>query len=699
MIDTFVGPGMSAALSTPQSRAVSKAADGSTLPWFRLARTEAVVSTEPTDSTQPERKLTLTYSGRIIDHLGLQMYQSPVAAVAELVANAWDADCEMVRIDLPSALGDDAEIVVDDDGVGMTFEECQARFLNVGYGRRGQQSVEWSSKKTRRILGRKGIGKFAGFGIAGVVRIETVSELTGERTTFEMDISKLRSDEYVKPQGTEIDLIAYDGPESDRRSEHGTTVRLRQLALSRRRNPGQFAQSMARRFLLHQAASDFQVLVNGEALPDADGLLPLQFSFPEEYREDELPDGLRIDGEWAVEQVGDDEIRWRVRFYEDPIGEEELRGVSVFSGVKMVQSPFFFNLTGGLPGQHGQQYLSGQVQADFLDEQENDLVAPERQRVNWDHPAASPIEAWGQRRLRQLLGLWRDRRGEERKKRLEERLVGFAGRLGRLQQYERKTVSQALRRLAQIETLSDAQFEDLGAAMMTAWEQGRLKDLVDEIAQAEDLAADQLVDILAEAQVLTALNTAEAVKTKLLIVGGLKQRIARRELENAVRDYISEHPWLVSPKWETFAVERSMKTLLDRALDESGIATDDNFRGRVDLALASGDHLLILEFMRPGLRLNWDHVNRFERYVRIVRTNLEANTGGNFRRVTGYIVADKLDDDSVLMGKVETLERDDMFAQDWSALFAKAVSQWSEFLAALAEQDPEDERLQILGTQ
>ena len=428
------------------------------------------MNTEAADSSEAERTLTLTYSGRIIDHLGLQMYQSPVAAVAELVANAWDADCEKVSIRLPEGLDEGAEIVVKDDGLGMTFAECQKRFLNVGYARRGKNTAQWSRTKKRRILGRKGIGKFAGFGIAEIVRVETVSEETGEKTVFEMNISKLRSEEYVDRQGTEIDLIDYDGPDADRRQDRGTTVRLRSLALSRRRDPAQFAQSMARRFLLHQSASDFQILVNGKPLPDDDELLPLQFSFPREYRPNEMPKGLQIDEDWAVESVGDDEIRWRVRFYEEPIGEEELRGVSVFSGVKMVQAPFFFNLSGGLPGQHGQQYLSGQVQADFLDEQEVDLVAPERQRVNWDHPTASPIEHWGQRRLRQLLGLWRDRRGEERQRKLEERLEGFAKRLERLQRHEQRTVTQALRRLAQIETLSDSQFEELGAAMMTAWE-------------------------------------------------------------------------------------------------------------------------------------------------------------------------------------------------------------------------------------
>jgi hypothetical protein len=43
-------------------------------------------------SIEPEKKLRLSFHGRIIDSLGIQMYQSPVAAVAELIANAWDAD-------------------------------------------------------------------------------------------------------------------------------------------------------------------------------------------------------------------------------------------------------------------------------------------------------------------------------------------------------------------------------------------------------------------------------------------------------------------------------------------------------------------------------------------------------------------------------------------------------------------------------
>ncbi len=648
------------------------------------------------EEKEPERVLKLNYSGRIIDHLGLQMYQSPVAAIAELVANAWDADADKVEITLPDLLTESAEIVIKDNGHGMDFNQCRDRFLNVGYARRGNKNVERSPRKGRRILGRKGIGKFAGFGIAQVIRVETISGVNGEATIFEMDMAKLRSDEYVNLGGSKVDLIDYKEPDPDRRKDHGTTIRLKHLNLSHRRDPVAFAQSMARRFLLHQTAADFRILVNGSLLPDGDQIFPVQFTFPAEYRMPERPEGLRTAGDWGIETVGGKEISWRVRFYQDPIGEEELRGISIFAGGKMVQAPFFFNLSGGLPGQHGQQYISGQIQADFIDEQDKDLVAPERQRVNWEHPLAAELQEWGRQRLRQLLNIWRDRRSEERVKQLEERISGFVSRLSKLRDHERRTLSRALRRVAQIETLTQTQFEDLGDSMLTAWEQGRLRDLIADIAEAEHLTPDKLVNLLAEAQVLIALNTAEAVKTKLHAVGGLKQRIAMHELENAVRDYISQHPWLVSPDWETFAVETAVFDLLSKARTESGIAAEGDFRGRVDLALSSGTHLLILEFMRPGLALDWDHVTRFERYVRIVRGDLAANTGGKFVRATGYVVADKLQGRPEFRDKLNALLKDDMYAMDWPMLFSKALAQWKDFLKILVARDPQDERLKAL---
>lgn len=39
-----------------------------------------------------QKTVKLKFNSKIIDQLGTDMYQHPVAAIAELISNAWDAD-------------------------------------------------------------------------------------------------------------------------------------------------------------------------------------------------------------------------------------------------------------------------------------------------------------------------------------------------------------------------------------------------------------------------------------------------------------------------------------------------------------------------------------------------------------------------------------------------------------------------------
>jgi HSP90 family molecular chaperone len=192
------------------------------------------MNTTPTPSEKTEKKLKLAFHGRVIDHLGIQMYQSPTAALAEMVSNAWDADAEKIEITLPDSISPAAVIVIHDNGKGMTFEECQNRFLNIGYDRREGEPVGVSEEKNRPVLGRKGIGKFAGFGIAEVIRVETISKKNGERTVFELNLSTLRGDSYIEGS-TDIAVIESSGPSEEMRALCGTTITLKSLALRRLR--------------------------------------------------------------------------------------------------------------------------------------------------------------------------------------------------------------------------------------------------------------------------------------------------------------------------------------------------------------------------------------------------------------------------------------------------------------------------------
>ncbi|MCY4000864.1 MAG: ATP-binding protein [Bacteroidetes bacterium] len=638
------------------------------------------------------KTLLLEFPGRVIEHLGIQMYQSPVNAIAELVANAWDADATTVDIELPQASTDpEAVFQILDNGIGMKFDDCQDFFLAVGCNRREEESYK-KSQLGRSVLGRKGIGKFAGFGVARVMTVRTISKETGERTVFSLDLDVLSAQNASTIDRKEIRVLEYDPPELGRRSQHGTVITLSKLRIHRAPSEEQFRQSMARRFLLHEEQADFTISVQGEPLPQSFDVAGFEYQFPLDLPK--LQNGIVINTDgWGIETVEGHEIRWRFLFQKETIEEEELRGVAVFARGKLAQMPFFFNLTHGLTGRHGTEYLAGQVVADFIDQLPSDLISTERQRINWDREETAPLLDWAQGRLKQVLRIWAELRAEEKRKRLEERLVGFATRLNRLQKHERKTVEQALIALGKVPTLSEQQYDELGQAILTAWEHGRLKGLIAEIAEAEDLNESTLLDVLMEARILTALQTVEVVRTKLEAIQNLRLRIEKKDLENSIRDFIAQNPWLISPEWETFKKETSLQRVTGQAAGTSKLLAN-TYRGRVDLTMSSGRHLLVIEFVRPGQTVDWDHLSRFERYVLTIRSAIMTSTEAVFRSVTGYIIADHLDKNSDSVAKIQLLAKDDMYALDWHALLEKAEAGWSDFLNILEERGSGDFRME-----
>lgn len=137
-----------------------------------------------------ERQLTMSFAGRLIKHLGLQMYSGAVPALAELIANAWDAMAKNIYITIPlnRSLESTDKIVVKDDGHGMSFEECNNHYLVVGRDRRdeeGDYSKKYGEVNQRKLMSRKGIGKLSGFGIANRIEVRTVKD--GLVTHFALD--------------------------------------------------------------------------------------------------------------------------------------------------------------------------------------------------------------------------------------------------------------------------------------------------------------------------------------------------------------------------------------------------------------------------------------------------------------------------------------------------------------------------------
>lgn len=126
-------------------------------------------------ATSKEYKLEI--DPRILELLGPSLYTNIYYVLAELIANAYDADAKNVYI---TAHKDD--ITVEDDGHGMSYEDGDiARYLNVGGATRDSEEESFTRSGKRRRMGRKGVGKLAALSVSENVDIMTKAgdELSG----------------------------------------------------------------------------------------------------------------------------------------------------------------------------------------------------------------------------------------------------------------------------------------------------------------------------------------------------------------------------------------------------------------------------------------------------------------------------------------------------------------------------------------
>jgi hypothetical protein len=207
------------------------------------------------------RELVMTISLNALEHLGLNLYSNIPAVLSEIVANAWDADANLVTITIDKA---SETITIEDDGTGMDRDGVIDRFLAVGFKRREQMGENTAGG--RKPMGRKGIGKLSIFSIAQIAEIYTS---TGSaRTAFKIDREAIRTAISGKaPKDYKPQEIA-DWPKNLKK---GTRIILSGLSkhLSGMTVEG-LKRRVARRFSVIGPKFDFKVAVNGVAIESED---------------------------------------------------------------------------------------------------------------------------------------------------------------------------------------------------------------------------------------------------------------------------------------------------------------------------------------------------------------------------------------------------------------------------------------------
>jgi len=100
--------------------------------------------------------------------------RKPVAALSELIWNALDADAENVVVDFQrNALGGLDQIIISDDGTGISPEDAQVGFEELG--KSWKQRTRATRSKQRLLHGQGGKGRFRAFALGGSVEWKSIT--------------------------------------------------------------------------------------------------------------------------------------------------------------------------------------------------------------------------------------------------------------------------------------------------------------------------------------------------------------------------------------------------------------------------------------------------------------------------------------------------------------------------------------------
>jgi len=565
--------------------------------------------------------LRLRFLGALVEELGRRMYPSLTATIAELISNAWDADAENVWIEIPFGVSwtANSRIVVTDDGNGMTREEAANRYLIVGVKRR-TQGGDLSGRKKRKVHGRKGIGKLAAFGTADILELATKPIANSAVTAFSLDYEKIRG----SPAGSDVPVSEIDSPTSltlrdGPQLEHGTRIELSRLNLTQPISEDRFVQSMSRRFAL--AATEMAVLVNGKPLERFE--VPTRFRFPPHA----LPEGAATEGDFALETVDGNQVRWWMGFTPRPIEEEDLRGVSVIARGKMAQRPFMFQRGRGVGGQLGQEYLVGEVFADWVDDDPDvtgDLISTNRAELMFEDPRLAEFLRWGRERVNWAL---RTREGLIEQENIDRLQLSpeIDRRLSEFTRPEQKVFRGIGARLAKIPEIAPEHVEGLMVDLLDGHSDKAVREMIDAINAAQPDQQDLIWPLVAEFGLIDARRLKSIIEARLAVIAKLRALVqgGAREVPE-IHQHIKANYWLIDPRWQLMDDEVGLTKLLE---DQFGVNQLDNEGMRLDFVYCLGprnrarrDMVFLVEIKRGALpegtprKVDRDELERFYRY-------------------------------------------------------------------------------------
>jgi len=536
-----------------------------------------------------------------VDKLGVRLYDRVSAVVAELIANAYDADAENVSVQVPLntllARRDSQTKLIDgygymievkDDGHGMTPTDVNEHFLWVGKDRRKDPNLGSQSRhKKRNVMGRKGIGKLAPFGICKIIEVISAGgELTDQGyivSHFKMDYDQIleHTDKPIEIEQGELDRTF--------KNESGTIIRLRNFLPKRVPDRETFHRQLSVRFGLPQ--SKFRIMVRDSRNPDENQPFTVgSYEIPlmENSRIDLAPLPVNLEDGQKLHVTG-----W-MGLAKDAYKNEEMAGVRIYARGKIVATTRDFEKPAGYTGEFTlRSYLVGEVHADWIDDDDGeDLITTDRQDILWESDYGRALREWGSDRIKAIGVASR----QPRRDRVETLFLAASNLSSKARDYfaDPEIASTAISlgkeigRLASEDELSDKEYvESLTNIILTVAPHMALMEALKEF-QSKALGfnggIEKLLDLFSKTRIAEMASYAQIASERVEVIRRLTELIDDDPQEPDLQSILTDAPWLIEPTWTPITINQSLKQFVQGF--ESYF--HKNFHEKVSLAIDHG---------------------------------------------------------------------------------------------------------------
>ncbi len=619
----------------------------------------------------------------VLDHLGINLYSNVPAVMTEMVANSWDADS--TRVNIKVDIGEDY-IEVADNGIGMNSSDINNKFLTVGYRRRADSPDGDRTPGGRPVMGRKGVGKLAPFSIADTVEIYSTKD--GEKCGLSLSVNGIRKAK-IKREPYRPEVLDHSAQIPDR----GTKIVLRNLKRDRVKRAN-LRERLARRFSVI-GRPEFSVAIDGIEVTTEDrgDLNVLQYiwtigdwqvpSWCEPDRTSSLRDNL--------EGWPDD---WRIRGWLGTSRKPKdlsrasgnLNGIVIIARGRLFQE----NILGEInDGRHYTKYITGQIEADFLDEGDLDIATSDRQRVIEDDPRYIQLISYLKSVLNNLESEWSKFRSTDDPEVVQNNYPQIREWIDGMQDSSHRKHAQKVIGVVERMQLEDSEKDEILKNTIFGFERLKLKGMTEELANALERGDSEVLKLFSDQDSLEASIYRDIVKGRLGAIQMLRDAVDKNAKEKVIQRILFGRLWLLDPSWErvtgTEEIEKRFSSLFPRPDSED----DESSKGRFDIAYRTvpGKHVVI-ELKRASRKVDiLDLAAQGKMYVRELKRLLvahgEVKPGINPDIEVIFVVGDPLQ---------EQLEEPDSYKHQMNAispgsrvctyeeLVSKALSAYKDYL-------------------